>query len=206
MMIFRQLFEPESCALTYLIGNIETGDALVIDPRASQVTLLLALLAEHQLKLRYVLRTHIHHPDHSACADLCSLTGAQCLIGAHNAPEAQGVRLHHAEEVRLGNEKIKVMETPGHTPGCLTYIWRDRLFCGDVMEIGGCGQPHDETNPADMFDSVRNIIFRQPDETLIFPCHDYAGRTVSTIAEERRRNTAFSGISRDLFISRFIRL
>jgi glyoxylase-like metal-dependent hydrolase (beta-lactamase superfamily II) len=203
IMIFRQLFEPGSCALTYLIGCTDSREALVIDPRKSQFTLLLALVAEHQLKLKFILRTHVHQPDTTGIQELCTQTGAECLIGAGNALNTKGLRLCNNEEIQFGSERVIALATPGHTPGCISYVWRDRVFCGDVMEIGGCGQIDDETNLGDMFDSVRNIIFKQPDEMLIFPGHDYAGRTVSTVAEERRNNIAFSGISRDSFISKF---
>lgn len=204
-MIFRQLFEPETCVMTYLIGDAVSREALVIDPRSSQLTLIMALLAEHQLTLKYVLRTHIHPPDQIGCAGLCIKTNAQCCIGNANSAEIPGIRLFEGQVLKLGDEEIHVLATPGHTSGCLTYCWRDRIFCGDVMEIGGCGQLNDETNAGVMFDSVKNKIFMLADEMLIFPGHDYTGRTVSTIAEERRKNKAFSGVTRDEFIARNIK-
>ena len=106
----------------------------------------------------------------------------------------------------FGNESIAVIETPGHTPGCITYAWRDRIFCGDALELGGCGQAVDETNAGAMYDSVRGRIFSLPGDTLIYPGHDYTGRTVSTVAEERQRNIAFSGLTRDRFIEHLERV
>ena len=98
------------------------------------------------------------------------------------------------------------MPTPGHTPGCVSYHWRDRIFCGDVLELGGCGQAVDETDAGAMYDSVRKRIYGLPGETLVFPGHDYSGRTVSTVAEERQRNTVFCELSRDRFIEHLARV
>ena len=205
-MIFRQLFDPAQSAMTYLIGDPVSGEAVVIDPLKYQATLILALLAEHRLRLKYVLRTHVHRPDRTDCGDLCPHTGAIFVVGAHNAPDIPGARVGGGDVLSFGNESIGVIETPGHTPGCVTYAWRDRIFCGDALEIGGCGQAVDETNAGTMYDSVRTRIFNLPGDTLIYPGHDYTGRTVSTVAEERQRNTVFSGLTRDRFIEHLERV
>jgi len=199
-MIFRQLFDPSLSAMTYLLGDPESRETVVIDPLKCQATLILALLAEHQLRLKYVLRTHVHRPDRTKCGDLCPQTGAHFVVGARNPADILGERVHEGDVLNFGGESLDVIETPGHTPGCVTYRWRDRIFCGDVLELGGCGQAEDETNAGAMFDSVRNRIFCLPGETLIFPGHDYSSRTVSTVTEERQRNLAFSSLSRDRFI------
>lgn len=199
-MIFRQLFNPSDSAMTYLIGEPVSGEAVVIDPLKCQATLIRALLAEHQLRLKYVLRTHLHAPHRTDCGDLCPHTGARFVFGRHNDRSLVGDRVAEGDVLRFGDESIAVIETPGHTPGCVTYCWRDRIFCGDVLELGGCGQAVDETDAGQMYDSVRKRIYSLPGETLIFPGHDYAGRTVSTVAEERQRNAVFTGLSRDRFI------
>jgi sulfur dioxygenase len=200
--IFRQLFDPDTSVLTYFLGDVSSGQALVIDPIAVQHTLILSLLAEAGLALKYVVRTHAHRPNRIDSGGLCELTGADYLVGAANPADIPGLRLEDGSSIMLGAEEIRVMSTPGHTPGCISLQWRDKLFCGDVMEIGGCGQAEDETDPGQMYDSVTMRIFTLPGETLLYPCHDYIGRTVSSVAEERRRNTSFSGVSRDLFIAR----
>ena len=199
-MIFRQLFDPSLSAMTYLLGDPESNEAVVIDPLKCQATLILALLAEYRLHLKYVLRTHVHHPDHTKCGDFCTQTGARSVVGAGNPADIPGERVREGDVLNFGNESLDVIETPGHTPGCVTYRWRDRIFCGDLLELGGCGQAQDETNAGVMFDSVRNRIFCLPGDTLIFPGHDYSSRTVSTVTEERQRNIAFSSLSRDRFI------
>ncbi len=205
-MIFRQLFNPADSAMTYLIGDPVTGEAVVIDSLKYQATLIRALLAEYRLRLKYVLRTHVHAPNRVDCGDLCPHTGARFVIGRHNDPSLAGDRVADGDVLRFGDESIAVIETPGHTPGCVTYYWRDRIFCGDVLELGGCGQAVDETDAGQMYDSVRKRIYSLPGETLIFPGHDYAGRTVSTVAEERQRNAAFTGLSRDRFIEHMAQL
>ena len=199
-MIFRQLFEPRLSAMTYLIGDQAPAEAIVIDPNQHQSTLIQALLAEHQLRLKYVLRTHVHHRNSAECGALCAQTGALFVIGAANPIDYPGKRVQDGDLLHFGNESLEVIETPGHTPGCITYRWRDRIFCGDTLELGGCGLAEDETSAGKLYDSVRNRIFSLPGETLIFPGHDYSGRTVSTVAEERTRNTVFSTLSRDGFI------
>ena len=199
-MIFRQLFEPKLSAMTYLIGDLASSEAVVIDPNQHQSTLIQALLAEHQLRLKYVLRTHVHRSSSAECGTLCAQTGALFVIGTANPIDYPGRRVQEGDLLHFGRESLEVIETPGHTPGCITYRWRDRIFCGDALEIGGCGQAEDETSAGKLYDSVRSRIFTLPGETLIFPGHDYSGRTVSTVAEERTQNTAFSTLSRDGFI------
>ena len=199
-MIFKQLFDPALSAMTYLIADPASREAIVIDPLKYQATMILALLAEHRLRLKYALRTHVHRPHLVECSELCARTGARFMIGARNAPDIAGDRLREGDVLGFGGETLTVIETPGHTPGCVTYLWRDRIFCGDLLELGGCGQTEDETDPGAMYDSVRQRIFSLPGETLIFPGHDYAGRTVSTVAEERVRNTLFAGLARDAFM------
>lgn len=205
-MIFRQLFNPADSAMTYLIGDPASGEAVVIDPLPYQATLIRALLAEHRLRLKYVLRTHVHAPNRTDCGDLCPHTGARFVIGRHNDADIAGERVADGDVLHFGNESITVIETPGHTPGCVSYHWRDRIFCGDVLELGGCGQAVDETDAGAMYDSVRKRIYGLPGETLVFPGHDYSGRTVSTVAEERQRNTVFCELSRDRFIEHLARV
>ena len=200
-MMFLQLFDTDTCVLTYLIADPNSKQAVVIDPLPTQATLLLALLADYGCQLKYVLRTHVHRPNRIDCAGLCPRTGAIYLVGKHNGADIPGERVTESDVIHFGDQQITVLETPGHTPGCISFFWRDRIFCGDVLEIGGCGQAQDETDPGAMYDSVTQKLFPLPDETLVFPCHDYTGRTVSTIAEERKRNLAFASVSRDQFIA-----
>lgn len=201
-MLFRRLFDPDTSVLTYLLGC--GPDALVIDPLPVQHTLIMSLLAEAGMTLAHVVRTHVHRPNRIDCGGLCALTGADYLVGAANPADIPGLRLEDGAMLAFGSESVRVIATPGHTPGCISLLWRDKLFCGDVMEIGGCGQAQDETDPGRMYDSVLTRVFTLAGETLLYPCHDYIGRTVSSVAEERCRNAGFAGVSRDLFIARML--
>ena len=200
-MLFRQLHDAASNTLTFLLADTEEQEAAVIDPVPGQSELLLALLGEHDLRLRYVLRTHVHQPDRRPCAALCRHTGAQTVIGNGAPHEQPGQRVAHGATLVLGNEVLRVLATPGHTPCSVSYLWRDRLFCGDTIEIDGCCEQTDESNAGQLFDSVTQRIFMLPDETLIFPGHDRGGRSISTVREERSRNRAYNGRSRETFIT-----
>jgi sulfur dioxygenase len=201
-MYFRQLIDPDTGSMTYLIGDLEQLLAVVIDPHPRQDQLILSLLAERDLKLLYVLRTHVHASQIDSCHDLLRLTGATLVLGDAAPCVGDCLRLKHGDLLRFYHETIAVLGTPGHTPACVSFLWRDRLFCGDVLEIGACGRAEDgDADLGRMFDSVTQRIFILPDETLIFPGHDFNGRTVSTVTEERQRNPCFSGHSRDVCIA-----
>ncbi|MCB1902230.1 MAG: MBL fold metallo-hydrolase [Rhodocyclaceae bacterium] len=200
-MLFRQLHDTASNTFTYLLADTDEREAALIDPLPGQSELLLALLGEYDLRLRYVLRTHVHRPDRRPCTDLCRHTGARIVIGTDAPADEPGERVAHGATLVLGNEVLRVLATPGHTPCCVSYLWRDRLFCGDTLEIDGCCEPSDELEPGHLYDSVTQRIFLLPDETLIFPGHDRSGRSISTVREERLRNRAYAGRSRETFIT-----
>lgn len=204
---FRRLFDPDSSALTYLIAECgnqagAAGEAAIIDPLKSQATLVMALLAEQGLRLRYVLRTHVHSPDHLDCGRLCRRTGARYIVGSGVSAHVQGERVADGEALPLGDTAIRVIATPGHAPGGVSYLWRDRLLCGDTLRINGCEHATAETDAGALYDSVTRTLFTLPDDTLIYPGHEYGHRTVSTVLEERLHNRAFAGMSREQFITR----
>ena len=199
-MYFRQLPHAHSGAYCYLLADLCAQEAAVIDPDPEQVDLLLAILQERDLRLTYVLRTH-QHAGAAPCGALCEYTGATHIAGAAHA-DARERTATHGDTLVFGCEVIRVLSTPGHTPDALSYLWRDRLFCGDALHPDGCPAPVDDTDPGQWYDSVTQRLFLLPDETLVFPGHARAGRTVSTIAEERRRNPAFGGVTREGFINR----
>lgn len=202
-MYFRQLPHAHSGAYCYLLADLCAQEALVVDPDPDQVDLLLAILQERDLRLMYVLRTHLHAGT-EPCGALCEYTGATRIAGEAGT-DARTRCVAHGETLVFGCEVVRVLSTPGHTPDALSYLWRDRLFCGDALHPDGCPAPVDDTDPGQWYDSVTQRLFLLPDETLVFPGHDRAGRTVSTIAEERRRNPAFGGISREAFINQTLR-
>lgn len=200
-MYFRQLFSSESSALTYLLADPRHRDAVVIDPQPRQDEILLALLAERDLRLNLVLRTHLHAAESHPCDALCRHTGAELVVGAAaTCPEAQR-KVRHGDTLVFGDEVLRVLATPGHTPESVSYLWRDRLFCGDALAIRACSPADDPgCDPGCMYDSVTRRLFLLPDETLVFPGHRIDGRMVSTIAEERLHNPYYNH-SRDVFAS-----
>ncbi|MEW5780887.1 MAG: MBL fold metallo-hydrolase [Pseudomonadota bacterium] len=199
---FRQLRDEPTGAYSYLIGCGETGRALVIDPVVSQTPLYLSLLGELALTLEWVLETHLHADHISAADSLRAWTGARVAVGAHTGIADADRLLHDGDHLRCGSIELEVLATPGHTPGCVSYHWRGRLFTGDCLLIGSCGRTDEPgSNAATLYDSVVRRLFAFPDETLVYPGHCLNGRRVSSIGEERESNPLFLNVSRDSFAS-----
>jgi glyoxylase-like metal-dependent hydrolase (beta-lactamase superfamily II) len=199
---FRQFRDSTTGTFTYLVGCGATSRALVIDPVASQTLLYLGVLRELRLSLGWVLETHRHSDHPSGAEALREATGARIAAGRQSGIESADRLLADGDVLELGMETLTVIATPGHTPGCLTYCWDDRLFTGDSLLIGGCGDleaPH--ANGVVLYDSVTRRLLGFPDETLVYPGHCLGGRRVSCIGEERERNPYFHGISRDRFVA-----
>ena len=201
-MIFRQLFDPASSTLTYLIGDAVSKAAVIIDPVADQSARDLALIEALGLKLVCILDTHVHADHVTGAAALKVVTGAPTAVGmACEAPGSER-QLVGGDRVTFGNEVIHVIATPGHTPGSLTFQWRDRVFTGDALLIGGCGRTDFQNGSADqIYSSVTGTLFTLPDETLVYPGHDYKGRRVSSVGEEKLLNARFAGKTREQFIA-----
>jgi glyoxylase-like metal-dependent hydrolase (beta-lactamase superfamily II) len=199
-MIFRQLFDPVSCTYTYLIGDPISREAIIIDPVYEQVDRDLAVLLEHGLSLTHVLETHVH-ADHITGANLLrQKTGARSAVGQACGAPGFDQQLVDGDEIRFGGETIKVMHTPGHTPGGVSFFWRDRVFTGDSLLIGGCGRTDFQNgNTKHLYHSVTQKLFALPEDTLVYPGHDYKGRRVSTIGEEKATNPRFVGKSETEF-------
>lgn len=202
MTHFRQIFDPGTFAFTYLLGD-DGGAALVVDAGTERTSLpVLAMLAELNLRLDYVLQTHLHDDEPNFAAMLKARTGAR-VVASDAAMARADITVRHGDTINVGSEVIHVIGTPGHTSGCLSYLWRDRVFTGDTLLIGSCGGADRlDEDPAALYDSIIHRLFVLPGETLVFPGHDRHGRTVSTIAEERECNPAVAGCSRDEFITR----
>jgi glyoxylase-like metal-dependent hydrolase (beta-lactamase superfamily II) len=202
-MIFRQLFEPASSTYTYLLGCPRTRRAVLIDPVLEEVDRYVALLAELDLTLVYTLETHLHADHVTAAAALRDRLGSRCAI--HRDAGAPGACLLVSDGVVLGvgDLAIEVRETPGHTSGCVSYVVGDRVFTGDALLIGGCGRTDFQGgDPGRLYDSLHARIFSLPPDTLVFPAHDYKGRTVSTVREELATNARLgSGRTREEFIA-----
>lgn len=201
-MYFRILNNEASGELTYLMADLDAREAVLIDPHGPDLSLLLALLAERELRLRWVLRTH-HHD--------ALLTGEPALLALLGAPVVQGnvlaaLQLTDGAVLPFGNELVRIVATPGHTSRCLSFAWRDRMFCGDLLALTSCPhQPH-PAEPELLWDSVTQRVFTLPDETLLFAGHAQRARAVSTVQEQRHWHPFFAGLTRDEFLAQMAAL
>lgn len=201
-MLFKQLFDPETWTYSYLIADLATKEAVLIDPVNTHLDDYIKLLQTHHLQLQYALETHVH-ADHITASGLLrqrlgAKTGVSSLCGATVAD----IQIEDGDIFRFAdNETIRVIATPGHTPGSISFLWRDRLFTGDSLLIGGCGRTDFQGGDAGaLYDAITQRLFTLPDETLVYPGHDYQQRWVSCIMQERTTNPRLAGKSRDEFI------
>ncbi len=196
----RQLFEPETSTYTYLLADPVTKDAILIDPVLSQVERDLKLIAELGFTLRYVLETHIHADHITGAGELRKRTGAQTVSGKHGAA-CTDRQLQHGEVLVVGGLEIKLLATPGHTDDSSSYLVADRLFSGDALLIRGTGRTDFQNGDSRaLYESITRVLFALPDETRVFPGHDYHGMTESSIGEERRFNPRLAGKSVQDFV------
>lgn len=199
--MFRQLYDEASSTLTYLISDEETKEALLIDPVISHLEEYIAMLEANDCTLKYALETHVH-ADHITASGLLrerlkTETAVSQLCGASTAD----IQLNDGDTLLLGKQKINVLATPGHTAGSLSFLWNDRLFSGDALLINGCGRTDFQGgDAATLYNSIQNKIFSLPDEMLIYPAHDYNGRRVSSVAQEKLTNSRLAGKSLSEFI------
>jgi glyoxylase-like metal-dependent hydrolase (beta-lactamase superfamily II) len=202
-MVFRQLFEPISSTYTYLVADPDTRRAVLIDPVLDEIEAYSALLAELGLELAYTLETHVH-ADHVTAADtLRQRFGSRTVLSRDAGAPCADALVADGDRIQLDGIELEVIATPGHTAGCVSYRTGDRVFTGDALLIGGCGRTDFQGGDAGrLYDSITNKLFALPDETLVFPAHDYKGRTSSTIGAEKESNARLGGgRSRDAFIA-----
>ena len=196
MLIFRQLFDTQSSTYTYLLADANSAEAVLIDPVFEQERRDIALLTELELQLIYVLDTHCH-ADHVTSAWLLKQqTGTQIGVSAHAGVENADIYFKHGDHIQFGQRYLSVRETPGHTNGCLTYVLDNEsmAFTGDCLLIRGCGRTDFQQGEArHMYQSIHSQIFTLPDETLLYPGHDYRGLTVTSVAEEKKYNPRLGG-------------
>lgn len=201
-MYFRQLFHTESSTYTYILADSTWRDAVVIDAVAESSAEVLQILRNENLRLTYILDTHMHADHITAASKLREQTGAQVVLGAQAQADCADVAVDDGDFLVLGDDVIRVLSTPGHTPESLSFRWHDRVLTGDALLIGGCGRTDFQRGDAGaLYDSITTKLFTLPDETLVYPGHDYRGRWVSCIGEEKRNNPRLAGKSRDEFIA-----
>ena len=188
-IIFHQLFEAESSTYTYIIGDKKSKEAAIIDPVLETVDRDLKLIEELGLRLMYILDTHIHADHITGAGELRKRTQAKTAVSRNAEVNCVDIPLEEGQELLLGDKKIKVIATPGHTNTCMTYSFEDMIFTGDTLLIRGCGRTDFQQGSSEkLYDSVHEKLFKFPDETLIYPAHDYRGQTSSTIGLERKFN------------------
>lgn len=189
-MIFRQLFEPDTCTYTYLLGCEFTQKAILIDPVSSESESYTQLLEALGLTLIYTFETHVHADHVTAAGYLRDALGSKSVVHRDAGAMCADLLVTDGIELQVGEIEIKVLFTPGHTNGCISFVIEDRLFSGDSLLIDGCGRTDfQQGDAATMYDSVTQKLFTLPPDTLVYPGHNYMGITVSTIAQEKALNS-----------------
>lgn len=200
-MSFRQLFDPESSTYTYILADAERREAVIVDPVRAHCERDLAVLAEMGLKLVWILETHVHADHVTGARALKHRTGARTAVSTHCGATGFDRLIDEGELIVFGDEVVRALATPGHTPGSTCYLWRDRLLTGDTLLIGGCGRTDFQKGSAEaLYDSITGKLFALPEDTLVYPGHDYRGRRVSTIGEEKASNPRLAGKTRAEFV------
>lgn len=188
-MIFRQLFEPVSSTYTYLIGCPESGEAVLIDPVITMVDRDLAEVARLGLRLTHSLDTHLHADHITGALELKKRTGSRIAGPAFDRLPCTDVGIEEGRPFQIGSLVFRPLHTPGHTDGHFCYRLGDRVFTGDALMIEACGRTDFQNGDADaLYRSVHDKLFSLPDECLVYPAHDYQGRQVSSIGQEKKRN------------------
>ena len=188
-MIFKQLFDNKSSTYTYLISSGKGREALIIDPVIENVLGYINLLKELDLKLVKVIDTHIHADHVTGASKLKDLTKCSTIMGEHTPAEAVEIKVKDDEYIHLENLKIRAMHTPGHTSDSFSFLMDKYLFSGDTLLINGTGRTDFQNgNSKDAYNSLFNRLLKLPDETLVYPAHDYKGEKVSTIGKEKKFN------------------
>ncbi len=201
-MVFEQLFDEASSTLTYIIGDAVSGEAAIFDPVEEQLERDMAALQRLGLKLKYTVETHAHADHITSAGVLRQRTGAKAAAPFNCGVTPADIHLEESSTLKLGAEIIRVLETPGHTAGSVCYLWRDLVLTGDTLFIGGCGRADFQGGDAgELYDSITQKLFTLPDDTRVYPGHDYKGNRVSTIGAEKRTNPRLAGKSRAEFIA-----
>ena len=190
-MLFRQLFDPETSTYSYLLGDLVSREAVLIDPVLEQQERDVKLMEELDLQLKFAVETHVHADHVTASGRLRERLGCQIGVAQAAGVASADLQLKDGDVLRFGALRLEVLVTPGHTTGCVTYLCRDAgmAFTGDALLIRGCGRTDfQEGDSTVLFASVRDKIFSLPDQVAVYPGHDYHGRTVSSVDEEKRFN------------------
>jgi glyoxylase-like metal-dependent hydrolase (beta-lactamase superfamily II)/rhodanese-related sulfurtransferase len=191
----------EHC-FAYLVADVEAREAALVDPRADRVADYLADLDERGLRLRVVIETHTHADHLSGAAELRARTGAEVLVSARAASEVATGRLRDGDRVAVGGHAVQVMASPGHTDDSISLVAGGALLTGDALLIGGAGRTDFQNgSPEALYETLHRRFAGLPDDLTVYPGHDYAGRTHSTLGQERQTNALLRLTDRDRFVS-----
>jgi len=188
-MLFHQIFDKNSSTYTYLIASAKGREALIIDPVLENIEQYIKLLNELDLKLVKVIDTHIHADHITAASKLKNKTNCTTIMGEHTPSNAVEIKVKDNEIIYVEKLEIKVIYTPGHTKDSYSFLMNDCLFSGDTLLINGTGRTDFQGgNSKDSYNSIFNRLLKLPEETLLYPAHDYNGQKVSTIGKEKKFN------------------
>src|SRR5437867_13149292 len=200
-MIFRQLFDNTSGTYTYLLASRRGGEALLIDPVLEKVDRYIQLITELELRLVKAVDTHLHVDHITGLGALRDRTHCVTVMGERSKVDVVSMRLSEGDKLTIEGVALDVLYTPGHTDDSYSFLMQDRVFTGDTLLIRGTGRTDFQNGDARaQYDSIFNKLLKLPDETLVFPAHDYKGDTVSTIGEEKRYNPRLQVRSIDEYI------
>ena len=188
-MIFRQVFDNKSSTYTYLIASAKGREAVIIDPVLENVESYTKLLNELDLKLVTVIDTHIHADHITGASDLKAKTRCATVMGENTPAETVDVKLKDGETIKIDQLKIKAIYTPGHTSDSYSFLMDNYLFSGDTLLINGTGRTDFQNgNSKDAYNSIFNRLLKLPEDTILYPGHDYNGKKSSTIGNEKKFN------------------
>ena len=201
IMIFKQLFDNKSSTYTYLISSGKGREALIIDPVLENVNDYIKLLKELELKLVKVIDTHIHADHVTGASKLKNITKCSTIMGENTPADSVEIKVKDNEYIDLENIKIRAIYTPGHTSDSYSFLMKNHLFSGDTLLINGTGRTDFQNgNAKDSYNSIFNKLLKLPEETLLYPAHDYKGEKVSTIGKEKKQNPRLQVNSVDEYI------
>ena len=200
-MIFKQIFDTESSTYTYLIASSKGREAVIIDPVIENVDNYIKILGELDLKLVKVIDTHIHADHVTGATKLKKATNCTTLMGEHTPADAVEIKVKDGEIIEIDNLKIKSLYTPGHTSDSYSFLLDNYLFSGDTLLINGTGRTDFQNGSSkDAYNSLFNNLLKLPDETLVYPGHDYNGKFSSTIGNEKKFNPRLQVKSEDEYV------
>tara|TARA_B100000941_G_scaffold168985_1_gene120385 strand:- start:1157 stop:1846 length:690 start_codon:yes stop_codon:yes gene_type:complete len=188
-MIFKQLFDDKSSTYTYIVASGKGREALIIDPVIEDTSNYTKILNELELKLVKVIDTHIHADHVSAMAELKKRTNCQTVMGEHSKSEVVSLKVKDNEKISIDGINLEALYTPGHTDDSYCFAMKDRIFTGDTLLINGTGRTDFQNgSSSEAYDSLFNKVLKLPEETLVYPAHDYKGNKFSTIGNEKKNN------------------